>query len=68
MSKTLCVHMFHDAPIGKMKRTAPLVNSARAKICDRVAIVRALEIGQVTGSTGVAMGLQEAAASALTPE
>ena len=35
-------HMFNDALIAKMKRGAYLVNTARRKICDRNAIVRAL--------------------------
>ena len=35
--------MFNDALIGKMKRGAYIVNTARGKICDRDAIVRALE-------------------------
>jgi formate dehydrogenase len=39
--------MFNDALIAKMKRGAYLVNTARAKICDRDAIVRALESGQL---------------------
>src|SRR3984957_20255205 len=38
--------MFNDALIGTMKRGAYLVNTARGKICDRDAIVRALESGQ----------------------
>ena len=38
-------HMFNDKLIGKMKRGAYLVNTARGKICDRDAIVRALESG-----------------------
>ena len=33
--------------IGKMKRGAYIVNTARGKICDRDAIVRALESGQL---------------------
>ena len=36
-------HLFNDALIGKMKRGAYLVNTARGKICDRDAVVRALE-------------------------
>jgi lactate dehydrogenase-like 2-hydroxyacid dehydrogenase len=35
-----------------MKRGAYLVNTARAKICDRDAIVRALESGQLAGYAG----------------
>jgi formate dehydrogenase len=44
--------MFNDALIGKMKRGAYLVNTARGKICDRDAIVRALESGQLAGYAG----------------
>lgn len=44
--------MFNDALISKMKRGAYLVNTARAKICDRDAIVRALESGQLAGYAG----------------
>jgi formate dehydrogenase len=43
---------FNDALIGKMKRGAYLINTARAKICDRDAIVRALESGQLAGYAG----------------
>ena len=45
-------HMFDDALIGKMKRGAYLVNTARGKICDRDAIARALESGQLAGYAG----------------
>jgi formate dehydrogenase len=45
-------HMFNDALISKMKRGAYLVNTARGKICDRDAIVRALESGQLAGYAG----------------
>jgi formate dehydrogenase len=45
-------HMFNDELIGKMKRGAYLVNTARGKICDRDAIVRALESGQLGGYAG----------------
>jgi formate dehydrogenase len=45
-------HMFNDSLIGKMKRGAYLVNTARGKICDRDAIVRALESGQLAGYAG----------------
>ncbi len=44
--------MFNEALIGKMKRGAYLINTARAKICDRDAIVRALESGQLAGYAG----------------
>jgi formate dehydrogenase len=45
-------HMFDDALIAKMKRGAYLVNTARGKICDRDAVVRALESGQLAGYAG----------------
>lgn len=45
-------HMFNDELIGKMKRGSYLVNTARGKICDRDAVVRALESGQLAGYAG----------------
>src|SRR2546428_10222134 len=45
-------HLFDDELIRKMKRGAYLVNTARGKICDRDAIVRALESGQLAGYAG----------------
>ncbi|HUL49869.1 MAG TPA: NAD-dependent formate dehydrogenase [Gemmatimonadales bacterium] len=45
-------HMVNDALIAKMKRGAYIVNTARAKICDRDAIVRALDSGQLAGYAG----------------
>ncbi len=45
-------HMFNDALIAKMKRGAYIVNTARGKICDRDAIVRALESGHLAGYAG----------------
>jgi len=45
-------HLFNDALIGKMRRGAYLVNTARGKICDRDAVVRALESGQLAGYAG----------------
>lgn len=45
-------HMFDDALIAKMKRGAYIVNTARGKICDRDAIARALESGQLAGYAG----------------
>ena len=45
-------NLFNDALIGKMKRGAYLVNTARGKICDRDAIVRALASGQLAGYAG----------------
>ena len=44
--------MFNDALIAKMKRGAYIVNTARGKICDRDAIVRALNSGQLAGYAG----------------
>jgi formate dehydrogenase len=44
--------LFDDALIGTMKRGAYLVNTARGKICDRDAVVRALESGQLAGYAG----------------
>ncbi|MFI7130648.1 NAD-dependent formate dehydrogenase [Nonomuraea sp. NPDC050153] len=44
--------LFGDKLIGSMKRGAYLVNTARAKIADRDAIVRALESGQLAGYAG----------------
>ncbi len=44
--------LFNDAMIGKMKRGSYLVNTARGKICDRDAIARALESGQLAGYAG----------------
>jgi formate dehydrogenase len=45
-------HLFNDALLGKMKRGSYIVNTARGKICDRDAIVRALESGQLAGYAG----------------
>jgi len=45
-------HMFNDALLAKMKRGAYLINTARGKICDREAIARALESGQLAGYAG----------------
>ena len=45
-------NLFDDELIGKMKRGAYLVNTARGKICDRDAVVRALESGQLAGYAG----------------
>lgn len=44
--------MFDDALIAKMKRGAYIVNTARGKICNRDAIVRALKSGQLAGYAG----------------
>src|SRR5580658_2530196 len=45
-------NLFDDALIAKMKRGTYLVNTARGKICDRDAIMRALESGQLAGYAG----------------
>jgi formate dehydrogenase len=45
-------HMFNDALLAKMKRGSYIVNTARGKICDRDAIVRALKSGQLAGYAG----------------
>jgi formate dehydrogenase len=44
--------LFDDELIGQMKRGAYLVDTARAKICDRDAVVRACESGQLAGYAG----------------
>jgi formate dehydrogenase len=44
--------LFDDEMIGRMKRGAYIVNTARGKICDRDAIVRALESGKLAGYAG----------------
>jgi formate dehydrogenase len=44
--------LFDDRLFSKMKRGAYLVNTARGKICDRDAVVRALESGQLAGYAG----------------
>jgi formate dehydrogenase len=45
-------NLFDAELIAKMKRGAYLVNTARAKICDRDAVVRACETGQLAGYAG----------------
>jgi formate dehydrogenase len=45
-------HLFNETLLGQMKRGAYLVNTARGKICDRDAIARALESGQLAGYAG----------------
>lgn len=45
-------HMFNDALINKMKRGSYIINTARGKICNQDAIVRALESGQLAGYAG----------------
>jgi formate dehydrogenase len=44
--------MFNDTLIGMMKRGSYLINTARGKIADRDAVVRALESGQLAGYAG----------------
>ena len=44
--------MFNETLIGKMKRGSYIVNTARGKICNREAIVQALESGQLAGYAG----------------
>jgi formate dehydrogenase len=44
--------LFDDTLIGMMKRGSYLVNTARGKIADRDAVVRALENGQLAGYAG----------------
>ncbi|HEX3960900.1 MAG TPA: NAD-dependent formate dehydrogenase [Trebonia sp.] len=44
--------IFNDDLIATMKPGAYIVNTARAEICDRDAIVRALESGQIAGYAG----------------
>ncbi len=44
--------LFDEAMIGRMKRGAYIVNTARGKICDRDAIARALASGQLAGYAG----------------
>jgi formate dehydrogenase len=45
-------HLFDDTLISTMKRGSYIVNTARGKICDRDAVVRALESGQLAGYAG----------------
>ena len=45
-------HMINDKSLKNFKRGAYLVNTARGKLCDRDAIVRALESGQLAGYAG----------------
>lgn len=44
--------MFDDKMFGLMKRGAYLINTARGALCDRDAVVRALESGQLAGYAG----------------
>ncbi|MGY9025250.1 MAG: NAD-dependent formate dehydrogenase [Candidatus Pelagibacterales bacterium] len=45
-------NLFDDELISKMKRGAYIVNTARGKICNRDAIAKALESGQLGGYAG----------------
>jgi formate dehydrogenase len=45
-------HLFDDVMFARMKRGTYLINTARGKICDRDAVVRALESGQLAGYAG----------------
>ena len=45
-------HMFNDDLISKCKKGAYIINTARGKICDKDAIVRALMSGQLSGYAG----------------
>lgn len=45
-------HLFNDELLKTMKKGSYIVNTARAKICDRDAIVRALKSGQLAGYAG----------------
>jgi formate dehydrogenase len=45
-------NLFDERLIGRMKRGAYLINTARGKICDRDAVARACESGQLAGYAG----------------
>ena len=45
-------NLFDDRLLSKMKRGAYLINTARGKICDRDAVARACESGQLAGYAG----------------
>lgn len=45
-------HMIDDDTLRHFKRGACLINTARGKLCDRDAIVRALESGRLAGYVG----------------
>jgi formate dehydrogenase len=45
-------NLFDERMLSKMKRGAYLINTARGKICDRDAVVRACESGQLAGYAG----------------
>jgi formate dehydrogenase len=44
--------LFNDAMFARMKHGAYPVNTARGKICNRDAVVRALESGRLAGYAG----------------
>jgi formate dehydrogenase len=54
--------VFDHRLLGTMKRGAYLINTARGKICDRDAVVEALESGQLAGYAGDVWFPQPAAA------
>ena len=45
-------HLFNEELISKMRRGSYIVNTARGKICDKDAITKALESGQLAGYAG----------------
>jgi formate dehydrogenase len=45
-------NLFDERLLGQMKRGAYLINTARGKICDRDAVARACESGQLAGYAG----------------
>jgi formate dehydrogenase len=45
-------HLFDDEMLSLMKRGSYLINTARGKICDRDAVVRALQEGRLAGYAG----------------
>jgi len=45
-------NLFDEKMINKMKKGSYIVNTARGKICDRNAIAKALESGQLAGYAG----------------
>jgi formate dehydrogenase len=45
-------HMINEQTLKNFKRGAYLINTARGKLCDRDAIVKALESGQLAGYAG----------------
>lgn len=45
-------HMIDESMLAKFKRGAYLINTARGKLCDRDAVARALEKGQLAGYAG----------------